>query len=385
MRRVISLALALMAMLTACSKPLNEMTAAELLDLGEKYLLEMNYEQAVVYFGRLIEIEPKNPRGYTGAADAYAGLGQPDKAKEVLKRGLERLPDDAGIRDKLSELDKLSEPPRNSNDNINADTASGGFVLPDNIASYMEDLYNAFVSGDMNLAYNLMTDENAHSWFSQLDHKTDIYYNAGSGHVSSSEREDYDDYYYHAMFYYFRSDSESEPRLTLEHQLSRNEPGERNLMAQYGKRENGFVYHIAWTHQYNGDARQFTWEDLTYQDGKATGAFKRYAFNPQSGDIFSYYWQVQSGNVIDGFYEGDVFEERHSVYEGIEQQVDTWMSRYADGILQPLGAADAEGNIPYAAFVSGTWGTPDSVLPNTRPAGDTEWEIHRPYEAVGLF
>ena len=46
-------------------------SAAELLALGEKYLLELNYEQAIVYFTKVIEIEPMNVRAYVGRGNAY--------------------------------------------------------------------------------------------------------------------------------------------------------------------------------------------------------------------------------------------------------------------------------------------------------------------------
>ena len=59
---------------SACTKPELPLTVAELLDLGEKYLLELNYEQALMQFFKVIEVEPMNPRGYTGAAEAYVGL-----------------------------------------------------------------------------------------------------------------------------------------------------------------------------------------------------------------------------------------------------------------------------------------------------------------------
>ena len=65
------------------------MTAAELLDLGEKYLLDMNYEQALVQFLVVIEIEPMNPRGYTGAAEAYVGLDKKNEAIAVLQKGVQ--------------------------------------------------------------------------------------------------------------------------------------------------------------------------------------------------------------------------------------------------------------------------------------------------------
>ena len=77
--------------LAACSKPLSNLSAAELLDLGEKYLIEMNYEQALVQFLKVIEVEPMNPRGYTGAADSYVGLEQPVESINVVRSGIQTI------------------------------------------------------------------------------------------------------------------------------------------------------------------------------------------------------------------------------------------------------------------------------------------------------
>jgi tetratricopeptide (TPR) repeat protein len=82
------------------------MTAIELLDLGEKYLLEMNYEEAILCFDRLIEIEPRNVRGYMGLAEIYVGLGNSDKAVEVLQSGMQQISNDVEISAMLNELTK---------------------------------------------------------------------------------------------------------------------------------------------------------------------------------------------------------------------------------------------------------------------------------------
>ena len=79
-------------------------SAAELLSLGQRYLLDMNYEQALVMFTRVIEIDPRNERGYTGAAQAYMGLGQTDNAIAVLEQGLAMIPESGAIRHMLEAL-----------------------------------------------------------------------------------------------------------------------------------------------------------------------------------------------------------------------------------------------------------------------------------------
>jgi len=81
------------AVIFAVSYNRNAESPASLLRLGERYLLDLDYEQALVQFLRVIEIDPMNPRGYTGAAEAYIGLGQRDDAIDVLELGLERTGD----------------------------------------------------------------------------------------------------------------------------------------------------------------------------------------------------------------------------------------------------------------------------------------------------
>lgn len=83
-------------------KPLS---AAELLDLGEKYLLEMNYEQAVVQFSKVIEIEPKNVRAYLGGTDAYLHIDKIPDAIEWLNSGIE-MTDNENLAHVLVAVDK---------------------------------------------------------------------------------------------------------------------------------------------------------------------------------------------------------------------------------------------------------------------------------------
>ena len=78
------------------------------LQLAERYLSEQNYEQAVIEFQKVLEIEPMNVEAYLGLADAYIGLGETDKAIEILQEGLEKTGDER-IKDKLDALTKKPE------------------------------------------------------------------------------------------------------------------------------------------------------------------------------------------------------------------------------------------------------------------------------------
>lgn len=72
---------------------------------AERYLSEMNYEQAVIEFQRVLEIEPMNVDAYLGLAEAYLAIEQTDKAIEILKEGLDKTGDER-IKNRLDDLRK---------------------------------------------------------------------------------------------------------------------------------------------------------------------------------------------------------------------------------------------------------------------------------------
>jgi len=68
--------------------------------LGEKYLTDLEYEQALLSFDQAIEIEPKNPRGYLGKADALLHLNRPEDAASALATGAKATRGD--VRDAIT-------------------------------------------------------------------------------------------------------------------------------------------------------------------------------------------------------------------------------------------------------------------------------------------
>lgn len=61
---------------------------AELLDLGNKYLMEQNYEEAVVAFQEAIAIDPKCEEAYLGLADVYIAMDDYESAIDILQQGM---------------------------------------------------------------------------------------------------------------------------------------------------------------------------------------------------------------------------------------------------------------------------------------------------------
>ena len=63
---------------TACV--LKAVNAADKIELGQKYLTELNYTEAVASFTEAIKLDPDNIQAYMGRAEAYMALGEYDKA-----------------------------------------------------------------------------------------------------------------------------------------------------------------------------------------------------------------------------------------------------------------------------------------------------------------
>ena len=65
-------------LLTACSSKATN--AADKIELGQKYLTELNYTEAVASFTEAIKLDPDNIQAYMGRAEGYMALGEYDKA-----------------------------------------------------------------------------------------------------------------------------------------------------------------------------------------------------------------------------------------------------------------------------------------------------------------
>lgn len=74
--------------ITGCSKSV-EQQIKEQLDLGQKYLLEQKYEEAVIAFNKVIELKPKSINAYYGIAQAQAGLGREEEFFNALCDGID--------------------------------------------------------------------------------------------------------------------------------------------------------------------------------------------------------------------------------------------------------------------------------------------------------
>jgi len=76
------------------------------LDLGSKYLLSLDYEDAVKAFSKAIDIDPKKPDAYIGRGDAYAALNMDEQARDDYEYAISL---DAAYREELlPKIEKLT-------------------------------------------------------------------------------------------------------------------------------------------------------------------------------------------------------------------------------------------------------------------------------------
>ncbi len=78
----------------------------EQLSLGDKYLAELNYEQAEVSYLAVLEIDPKCEDAYIRLVNVYMITGQYEKAEEILEKAVAQLGETEGIKQKREELER---------------------------------------------------------------------------------------------------------------------------------------------------------------------------------------------------------------------------------------------------------------------------------------
>lgn len=92
------------------------------LNLGHKYLLAMNYEEAVNAFTKAIDVDPKKTDAYIGRGDAYAGWKKDAEAQNDYEKALSISPGLADeIQEKIAALTDTSGASTRSDDSEGSD------------------------------------------------------------------------------------------------------------------------------------------------------------------------------------------------------------------------------------------------------------------------
>ena len=88
----------MMLLLTGCQKSAEEQLQ-EQLELGQNYLLEMEYDEARIAFENAIQINPKNMEAYKGLAEVYVAQEEYEKALNILDEAEIQLPEELSIEE----------------------------------------------------------------------------------------------------------------------------------------------------------------------------------------------------------------------------------------------------------------------------------------------
>ena len=107
------------------------------LDLGSKYMVELDYESAIVALNKAIEIDPKNVDTYKMLAEVYEKSGQLDDARTTLEKALEieDLPAEKIVKineeiESLEYLVKISQIPKEYNETLSIELSNAkGFQI----------------------------------------------------------------------------------------------------------------------------------------------------------------------------------------------------------------------------------------------------------------
>ena len=89
--RLAATVLLVIMLFTACTS--KAARAQERLELGQKYLTELNYTEAVASFTEAIELDPENIPAYMNRAEAYIALGEYKEAKADYGTVIEKTAD----------------------------------------------------------------------------------------------------------------------------------------------------------------------------------------------------------------------------------------------------------------------------------------------------
>lgn len=90
-----------LCMLTGCSQ-ITDLRVKHQLDIGNKYLVEFEYEKAMLAFSKVIQIEPKKISAYKGLAQVFTAQNNIDGSINVLEKGI-------SVADGLTAEEKTTE------------------------------------------------------------------------------------------------------------------------------------------------------------------------------------------------------------------------------------------------------------------------------------
>lgn len=268
----------------ACSNR-TEVRVRKQLALGQKYLEEMNYEQAVVAFELALEIEPMSVEAYLGLVEVYIRTGDFEIALEYATKGYEVTKDER-LKEKINMIES---------GNI---FAENGWIMKE--SDYEGD---GSLNGYFTYTYRL-----------DGKIKTVTAYH-GDGRFSGEIAYQYDE----------------EGRGIVERWESDGDDGELNMFkAEHERNEEGKVIR---TNVYNNDGKLSHCEEYEYDaDGKLTiirdyydgvlSEYEEHQYDSDGKEIRVDYYFVNGNSVGDG--ETHYYQEHECDAEGKVIRINTY-------------------------------------------------------------
>jgi tetratricopeptide (TPR) repeat protein len=147
--------LGLLLLLSACGQ--KALTYEEQINLGQRFLNDGDYEQAIVAFTAAIRIEPKLTPAYVGLADAHKGLSQSEEAVAVIRQGVEAIGDVSSSSDLIAWAETFGDEAFASGDYDTAILAYDTLVFADPQSEYFQKLADAYIAaGDIDSAIEIL-------------------------------------------------------------------------------------------------------------------------------------------------------------------------------------------------------------------------------------
>ena len=109
----------------------------EKLSLGQRYLSELNYEQAIISFNEAINIDPKKEEAYLLLAETYVKKGDIDKAVEVLEKSKKEV-----NSDNLESVKREIQHSNGSKENIDENDAGNNIDFMDKVSNKDGEMIN---------------------------------------------------------------------------------------------------------------------------------------------------------------------------------------------------------------------------------------------------
>lgn len=150
------------------------------LDMGNRYLAELDFEEAVVAYEAAIAIEPMSVEAYLGLADAYLGLGDAGQALAALERGYGATGDER-LKERLDEMRAAIE--RERKETEEAEAAKENARIAERVEEIDSFIYQqTTIGGQDGLGeYHLLTYDQIEAFCRPLAEELEMYLQQGHG------------------------------------------------------------------------------------------------------------------------------------------------------------------------------------------------------------